>query len=292
MRIAVILNQKAGGESARDRKTLERIFEAAPTPVEIVEAAGNEIRELARAAVARGCDVLVAGGGDGTINAVAAALVGTDAALGILPLGTLNHFSKDLGIPPDLEAAARIVLDGEISKVDVGEVNGRIFLNNSSIGVYARLVHFREAHERRGLGKWASFALALASVFRRFPFLSVRLLVDARELRRTTPFLFVGNNEYKANGTRLHLDRGCLFLVIACREGRIALVSAAVREFFNHLRENRDFEIMQPAEFRIESPRNLLSVALDGEVHKMRTPLCYRSRPAALKVLTPRRPAK
>ncbi|MDQ2899147.1 MAG: hypothetical protein M3Y07_05020, partial [Acidobacteriota bacterium] len=250
MRIAVILNQKAGGENARDRKTLERIFDAAPTPVEIIEAPGNEIRELARAAVARGCNVLVAGGGDGTVNAVASAIVGTDAALGVLPLGTLNHFSKDLGIPQELEAAAKIVLEGEISSVDVGEVNGRIFLNNSSIGVYAGLVRFREAGQNRGLGKWVAFTLALVAVARRFHFLSVRLLVSGRELRRATPFLFVGNNEYEANGARLCLDRGLLFLVIACREGRMALVYAAVREFFNRLRENRDFEILHPNEFR------------------------------------------
>lgn len=292
MRIAVILNKKAGSETARDRKTLEGVFEGAATPVEIVEADGNQIRELAQAAMARGCNIVVAGGGDGTINAVAAVLVGTDAVLGVLPLGTLNHFSKDLGIPGELEGAAKIVLEGETSLVDVGEVNGRVFLNNSSIGVYAGLVRFREAGRDRGRGKWVAFALALAAVARRFHFLQIRLHVDGRELRRTTPFLFVGNNEYEANGARLRLDRGRLFLVIACHEGRMALVYAAVQEFFNRLRENRDFEILQPNEFRIESPRKFLGVALDGEVHKIETPLCYSSRPAALKVLTPRRAAR
>ncbi|MDQ6665472.1 MAG: diacylglycerol kinase family lipid kinase [Acidobacteriota bacterium] len=292
MSIAVILNRKAGSGNARDRETLERIFAAAPTPVEIMAATGSEIRELARKAVARGCDVVVAGGGDGTINAVASALAGSDAALGVLPLGTLNHFSKDLGIPRELDAAARIVLDANVSSVDVGEVNGRIFVNNSSIGVYARLVRFREAEQRRGLWKGVAFVLALMAMFRRFSHLNIRLLVDGRELRRTTPFLFVGNNEYQANGGRLCLTKGSLFLVIACKGGRMGLIFAAVREFFNRLRENRDFEILHPTEFRIESHRKFLTVALDGEVHKIETPLCYRNHPAALKVLTPRQLAK
>ncbi|MDQ6705852.1 MAG: hypothetical protein M3Z85_07795 [Acidobacteriota bacterium] len=282
------MNQKAGSQNSRDRKMLERIFEASPSPVEIMAGTGTEIRELARAAVARGCNVVVAGGGDGTVSAVASALVGTNAALGVLPLGTLNHFSKDLGIPGELERAAKIVLAADASSVDVGEVNGRIFLNNSSIGVYARLVRFREAEQHRGLRKGVAFALALMAVFRRFPSLNIRLLVDGRELRRNTPFLFVGNNEYRANGTRLCLNQGSLFLVIACKEGRVALIFAAVREFFNRLRENRDFEILHPKEFRIESHRKFLTVALDGEVHKIETPLCYRIRPAALKVLTPK----
>src|SRR4051794_37510526 len=127
---------------------------------------GADLTALARQAVADGAALVVAGGGDGTINAVASALVGTEARLGVLPLGTLNHFAKDLGIPLALEEAVRTVFTGRPQAVDVGEVNGRLFLNNSSLGIYPRIVRLREAHRRQGVRKWIAFVKALAYVLR------------------------------------------------------------------------------------------------------------------------------
>ncbi|HVG33349.1 MAG TPA: diacylglycerol kinase family protein, partial [Pyrinomonadaceae bacterium] len=116
---------------------------------------GNEIVELARRAARDDCHTVIAGGGDGTINAVASAVVGTDKRLGVLPLGTLNHFAKDLKIPLDLEGAVSNIFDAHVARVDVGEVNGRIFLNNSSLGLYPSIVRQREKQqERLGRGKW------------------------------------------------------------------------------------------------------------------------------------------
>src|SRR5205823_6107275 len=96
---------------------------------------GEEIVNLTRRAVEKNCQPVIAGGGDGTINAVASVLVDTDRTLGVLPLGTLNHFARDLKIPLDVESAARVCLEGREARVDVGEVNGRVFLNNASLGL-------------------------------------------------------------------------------------------------------------------------------------------------------------
>ena len=126
----------------------------------------TNINQLAAEARAVG-ELVVAGGGDGTLSAVAAALVGTDTALGVLPMGTLNHFAKDLGIPLKLEKAVQTLFTGKIARVDVGEVNGRIFLNNSSIGFYPRIVQARKREQRRGRSKWVAFAQAAATVFRK-----------------------------------------------------------------------------------------------------------------------------
>ena len=105
-------------------------------------------------------------GGDGTVAAVAAGLVGSEVPFGVLPAGTLNHFAKDLGLPLELEAAARMLLSGHVIRVDLGEVNGRIFVNNSSVGFYPQIVRERERQQRGGRAKWAALASATAAVFR------------------------------------------------------------------------------------------------------------------------------
>src|SRR5439155_15163527 len=129
----------------------------------------------ADAAVEAGCRILVAGGGDGTVNALAGAVVGRDVRFGVLPLGTLNHFAKDLGIPLDLAAAVDVVLDGRVQSVDVGEVNGRVFINNTSIGVYPRIVELRNRHRGSGMAKWAAALWATLAVLLHPPLLGVRI---------------------------------------------------------------------------------------------------------------------
>ncbi len=287
--MVLILNAESGSCGPEIRERLDRMLLGAHVDAEIQEFSDSNPERLARAAVTRGCDAVVAGGGDGTISAVASALAGKEIPLGILPLGTLNHFAKDLGIPLRLEEAFQTILDGNTGCVDVGEVNGRTFLNNSSIGVYPQLVRFREGQRRKGLGKWTAFALALVAVFRRSRLLRVRLFVNQRELVRKTPFLFVGNNEYDMSGRRERLDEGRLLLVVAHHKGRFGLLRSAISALVNRIKENRDFDVLQPTEFRIESRHRFLRVALDGEVHRIKTPLSYRIRPRALRVLIPPR---
>ncbi|HEV2915808.1 MAG TPA: diacylglycerol kinase family protein [Pyrinomonadaceae bacterium] len=292
---AVIINATSGAnakESERDR--LADIFAARGLRASITLAqSGADIVELARRAVREDCNPIVAGGGDGTINAVASALVGTRKLLGVLPLGTLNHFAKDLKIPLDLEGAATNILEGHAARVDVGEVNGRIFLNNSSLGLYPTIVRHREKQqERLGRGKWPAFFWAAITVLRRYPFLTVRLSTDKEEMVRRTPFIFVGNNEYEMEsfnvGARSCLDAGQLSLYTAHRTGRLGLLRFAVRALFGGLRDEKDFDALCTSEVWIETRRRRLRVATDGEVTIMTTPLHYRVLPGALSVLVPR----
>src|SRR5512141_2280718 len=160
---AVIINRESGsGHDSEWADTLAAKFRAHGVQAEITLADnGDEIARAVRDAIAAGVQTVVAGGGDGTINEVASLLVGTKLTLGVLPLGTLNHFAKDLGVPLDLEGAVRTVVQGRVAEVDVGEVNGRVFVNNSGLGIYPQIVAEREAEqERRGTGKWAAFARA------------------------------------------------------------------------------------------------------------------------------------
>ena len=253
---------------------------------------GEAMIAAARKAVAEGVPVVVAGGGDGTINAVASVLAGSAAAFGVLPLGTLNHFAKDLGIPLELDAAVRTVAEGRRIRVDVGEVNQKIFLNNSSLGLYPDIVREREKQQHRlGRGKWPAAAWATLAALRRFPFLSVRLSVDGVQHARRTPFVFIGNNEYSMQGLsigeRARLDGGTLSLYVAQRPGRLGLLRFAWRALCGRLAQERDFDVMLSDRLDIETRHRYLRVALDGEVNLMATPLRYRILPAALTVIVP-----
>jgi diacylglycerol kinase family enzyme len=292
--VEVIINAAAGGGDGEAARAVEAAFEACGVRARVSLAHdGAEVSELARRALSGGARAIVAGGGDGTVGSVAAVLAGTDGTFGVLPLGTLNHFAKDLGIPLGLEEAARNVCEGRVVRVDVGEVNGQVFVNNSSLGLYPRIVRRRDKlRERDGIGKWTALARAGLAVLRRHPFLNVRLDADGRRITRKTPFVFVGNNEYETEGLQLggrtRLDAGRLSLYVAHRTGRLGLLRLVLSALLGRLRRARDFDALEAEEVWVETRRpRRLPVATDGEVTVMTTPLRYRVRPGALKVIVP-----
>ena len=252
---------------------------------------GSDLASLASRAMTGSSRTIVAGGGDGSISAVASAVAGTDRALGVLPLGTLNHFAKDLKIPLDIDEAIRTVFGGRVIQVDVGEVNGRVFLNNSSLGLYPRLVHLREKQEQRGSSKWVAFARSLVTVMRHYS--RVRISLSSDEPGKTqfdTPFLFVGNNRYEITGlhvgSRTSLDGGTLWVCTAPRAAPGTLLAIGVRALVNRLR-TADIEMFGAKDMTISTHHRHLEVSADGEVLSLEAPLRYRSRPKALSVVVP-----
>ncbi len=253
---------------------------------------GTDFTALARQAVEGGADIVVAGGGDGTINAVAAALARSETALGVLPLGTLNHFAKDLGIPLEIEAAIRNVFTGAPLAVDVAEVNGRCFINNSSLGLYPRIVRRREAHQRQGARKWIAFAKALAYVARHPSSLYMRLKIDDAHARvRKTPFVFIGNNRYEiaglSIGKRARLTDGRIWICQAPDATGWGLFRLTLRALAGRLRDS-DLEAADASEVWIDIHHHSTDVSTDGEVARLNAPFHYRTRPAALRVIVPR----
>lgn len=289
----LIVNASAGSASSGIEQ-VRTACAAAGLEIEIVSATADEqIDAVVRRVLAASEGAIIAAGGDGTISAVASQLAGTARPLGILPFGTLNHFAKDLRIPVDLQNAARVIADGHVVRVDAAEVNGTVFINNSSLGIYPRIVSTRQAQqERLARGKWPAFLWATVHALRRFPFLQLRITLENEQLVRRTAFLFVGNNEYEISGFRLgarsSLERGRLGLYLTHRTGRLGLFRLALRALFHRLEQAKDFEAYSVTEVTIESRRERLLVARDGEVEWMRTPLHYRTRPRALKVFAPR----
>ena len=295
--IAVIINASAGaGYTAEWVGKLSETFRAGGLDVKVTLAQdGAEIIATAKRAIAENPAIIIAGGGDGTINAVASELVGTNIAFGILPLGTLNHFAKDLHIPLGLEEAAHIILGGHTIQVDVGEVNGRIFLNNSSLGIYPSIVRERENQQQhRGRSKWVAFVWATLAILRRYPFLNVRLVADGKEHVRRTPFVFIGNNEYQMEGfnigERKRLNAEQLSLYVTQRTGRFGLLRLALRALFGRLGQAKDFDAFTAQQILIEVQHQKMRVATDGEINVMNTPLRYRVCPAALRVVVPKKP--
>ena len=293
VKIEVIINATSGSDNKDDlRDRLSEIFSKAGITARISLAhTGPTIVRLAQQAARSDADTIVAAGGDGTVNSVARVALQANKILGVLPFGTMNHFAKDLHIPLDLEGAVNTIIAGHTVNIDIGEVNGNTFLNNSSLGLYPSIVREREKQQRLGWGKWPAYVWAAISILRRYPFLDIRLSVDGKELTSRTPFVFIGNNEYQMEslniGGRTCLDAGELSLYMTTDTSRLGLIRLALRAMFGGLRQEKDFLALCTKEIWINTKRKRVRVALDGEVTVIEPPLHYLVRPGALRVLAP-----
>jgi len=291
-RITVLLNPRAG---TQDDAAVERVTEgfrrARAGEPEIRSVEGSSVPTAVSDALAHGSTILVAGGGDGTVSSVASAIVGSDAALGILPLGTLNHFAKDVGVPLDLDEAIRTVVAGRIVRVDVADVNGHSFINNASIGMYASLIAERQAMQRLGRRKWLAHGLAAARVWRRYHRLPVVLGADGRERAVRTPFVFIGNNEYQLSGLELGgrtaLDAGRLHVCMAPGMSRRRVARMILVAIFRDVCRLEGFESFTTFQVVLHGGTPRMRVSLDGEVITLDNPLEFRLRPRALPVIVP-----
>ena len=295
MRVRAIVN-RAGGTLTGLTEEEERIveaFRAAGIDADVRLTDSDDIFEaLKEAASAPGLDAVVAGGGDGTLSCAAGHLAGTGRPLGILPLGTLNHLARDAGIPVGIEEAAKTIAARRIREIDVAEVNGRVFVNNSSVGLYPDMVMLREQEQER-LGRSKRRAMLSASLASLRHFRRHRLWISAPGLEAPirTPLLFIGNNRYQVNlfglGQRERLDEGELCLYAIRAKSRLHLFWAGVRGIFCKLDQQRDFITAYVTEAEIGSDRPTLTLSADGETVRMETPLRYRIRPKALKLIVP-----
>ncbi len=291
--IEVIINTGSGSvECETIEKRLTELFEQNGASVKIhLAKSGAEIVGLAKKAVAGDAEIIVAGGGDGSVSAVASEIWKTTKTLGVLPLGTLNNFSKDLGIPQNLEEAVKIIVENKVKQIDVGEVNGRIFVNNSSIGLYPHIVKRREAQQRLGHGKWRAAFWAALKILRRSPFFAVRLETEKGTRIVKTPFVFVGNGEYEMDllniGRRAKIDDGKLSVYFLHRSGRKGLFLLIARTLFGRLKQTHDFEEISVEEITFETRKKKILVAFDGEVETLHAPLHYKIHSKALRVTVP-----
>ena len=292
MRVAVFVNASAGSAGIVTDETLEKLFRDMKISARIRLTAENELDAALDEALRGSIDAVVAAGGDGTLSTIASRLAGTGIPMGVLPLGTHNHFAKDLGIPMELQDAVACIARCAPRPVDTGEVNGHVFINNSSIGAYPAIVEEREEKRARlGVPKWIGNIIGLVKVLRRWPLMHVQLELDGRSFTRTTPFVFVGNNEYRFSPgkdrlrERLHAGELCIFTIRA--RNLWTLVRLFWLSLWNRLDEAHDFESFFGRELTIRSQRKHLRVSRDGEICRLESPLHYRIRPGELLVFRP-----
>jgi len=292
--IHVIANCKAGQMAAVEgREKLTSLLRAIyPDVILHFATEGSDVTKLAREAMQSGATLIVAAGGDGTINAVASVLVGTESVLGVLPLGTLNHFGRDLGIPVEMDEAIENLKAGSELAIDVGEVNGRIFLNNLGLGLYPEIVRRREERQTRGESKWIAAVLAAIRSLRHYHRLALQITAEGKEMSRKTSIVFLGNNEYTIEGpnigTRTRLDAGIMCLYITGETSVLKLIGLSVSALLGILPTNRNYEKILTGDLWIRSRHRTLDVTLDGEVIPLEPPLHCRVHPKALRVLVPK----
>ncbi|MCC6588387.1 MAG: hypothetical protein IT168_16965 [Bryobacterales bacterium] len=252
--------------------------------------AGTDIGSIAADAVRAGVGYVIAGGGDGTLRAVAQALAGTDATLGVLPVGTLNHFARDLDIPLDIHDAVEVAGAGVPAEVDVGEVNGRVFINNVVLGLYPIYRFERNARE---LGGWSRLAMVMGAlgILWRYPVVTARLSVEGRERNYRSPLIAICNNEHAMQGSkpwqRQTLREGKLWIYVLRDRSRWGMARVLANILFGRFKSRDEFDVLRAAEVTIETRGRSVGVSIDGEVVKMSPPLIFRSRPRALRVMVP-----
>lgn len=281
MKIVLVYNPKSG--SALTKSELRKKCSAADIVIENFVAIGDEFERRLAPYIRKGKYIAVVGG-DGTVSAVAGQVVGTKATLVPLPGGTLNHFTKDLGIPQDIDNALKKLKKLRPRKIDIASVNETYFINNSSMGLYPASLHARDELES-SVGKWPAAVVASLRALVRLKTYAVT--IDNRTFH--TPFIFVGNNRYMLDafrGTeRTALDEGLLTVFAAKTRSRFTLLKIALFVLLGRAKDLPEFDEFHPTSLTIETKRHKLSVSHDGEVSRMHSPLSYKINAQALKLL-------
>jgi diacylglycerol kinase family enzyme len=285
----VVHNSKSGQQSSLT--DIKQAMQAHGIEAEYVAITAHNLQRKVTDFAKRKDAVVVAAGGDGTISAVSGMIQGTKAKLGILPAGTLNHFARELGVPAEIPEAVAVLAAGRVELVDVASVNDRVFINNSSIGWYPRSLHARDELEGK-VGKWpAALAGSLRAAVRPRRY-RVELVIDGRAHVYRTPFVFIGNNAYKRDptglGQRESLQNGQIAIYVVKAQSALGVLRMLGHAMLTRKARSQDFAIHLTTECAIHTKRHRqLSVATDGEVTQLDTPLHYRSHPKTLRVIVP-----
>ncbi|KAF0676502.1 diacylglycerol/lipid kinase family protein [Profundibacterium mesophilum] len=246
----------------------------------------------ARAARGEGFGTVVAAGGDGTICGVAEGLHGGEARMGVLPMGTFNYFARGLKVPLEIGAALDLLLNGTAHPMRVAEVNGQIFLNNASLGVYPAILQKREIiYKRWGRSQLAAYWSVVLTLlgFRRSR--RMKVTIDGVTHRRRTPLIFVARSAYQLEQFNLQgadLIRDGRFAVFLSPDAsRWGLLRYAILLMGRSMTRHRDFELLDGTEIEVESHGRRHLVARDGERARMTAPIRFGFRDKALMVIMP-----
>lgn len=234
-----------------------------------------DVRADVRSRIDRGERAFIAAGGDGTIHAVCQGLVATEGVLGVLPVGTWNHFARDLDLPLDWEKALEIALEGEIRQVDVGRINDRFFLNNLSLGLYPEIVRHRE--RLRSDGKWRAYWKASRLAMKNYPHVAISIETPHRLESIRTHVFMVSVNPYQLDqpgvlAPRKTLDGGFLSVYWLPHMAKPQFISTLAKYLRGRVAEG-GIRSLQTTQVKVQSSRPTVRVGVDGELHDFTTPL-------------------
>lgn len=292
MKKAVLIYNRGAGGKIHSKNALIEILEFFPKDqihLEVFEVKNNNLPQLLENAIRSHPDIMIAAGGDGTVSAVASQLCNTAIVLGVLPVGTLNHFAKDLGLPSDIQSCAAIILKGNKSKIDVAELNGRSFINNSAVGFYPELVAERDQKiKTKGWNKWFSLLIAACKIWFKFPLMSFELMIEGKVISVKSPLVFIGNNNYKLEDAfnRPSLTHAILCVYILKSQSRLAILKGLWQVMRRGFCQAFDLEAYQVDSLILQSQHKKIKVAVDGELMYIAPPLRYSMQPQALWVIT------
>jgi diacylglycerol kinase family enzyme len=298
----IVMNAGSGKHGDEDvRLTIETTLTSAGRPFSVHEVTDpGDLGSVAAAVVEQARakrGVVVAAGGDGTINAVAAATLGSGCPFGVLPLGTFNYFSRVHGIPPEVRTACQILLTPRAFPVQVGLLNDKVFLVNGSIGLYPELLEEREqAKSQLGRSRWVAIGAAIATLLR--PHQDLRIEVETKGLRRrlVTPALFVGNNRLQLERVGIPasdlVEHHRLVAVVLEPVGTWGMLLLMLRALLGRLGTTRKVEsfAFDRMTVRPRFRKRRFKVATDGEVEELPLPLHFRIAPHPLLLLRPADP--
>jgi diacylglycerol kinase family enzyme len=288
-----VLANPSSGRNSRDAQAVERAMAVfGPKATLRRWMTGENLDDVVARALADGFTTIVAAGGDGTVNGVAHALLGKPAILAVLPLGTFNFFARGLGLPQEPETAAKAILAGHARTISVGSVNGQLFLNNASLGIYPRILQVREdVYARWGRSRLIAYWTMIATLIR---FQAPRRMVLETETGRIdmkTPLVFVARSAYQlqrfglSGAQAISDDRFAVF--VALGGSRWHLLKLAAHLALGRVAEGEDIQIIPTRSLTVYTNRRRPRVAFDGEKRHMRSPLKFRIHDDALSIIVP-----
>ncbi|MFZ3582005.1 diacylglycerol/lipid kinase family protein [Loktanella sp. DJP18] len=290
----VILNPSSGKkkDDAHTAALIDRIRNDPRADLKVLDKA-DDLDRIVRDTVADGYETIVAAGGDGTIGGVTACLVDTGVTLGVLPMGTFNFVARGLGIPEDPEEAFEIALDGEARPMTLGDVNGRIFLNNASLGAYATVLDVREGvYKRWGRSRIAAYWSVIKAMLTLYRPLHMTVTVDGKSMRLRSPMAFVASSAYQLEQYQFDgadaVRQGKLALILAPDSNRLRLLWRSAKILVGAIHRDEDYIMHIGNEITIETRHKRRLVARDGENARMEGPYRFTTRRNAIMVRGPR----
>jgi diacylglycerol kinase family enzyme len=287
----LFLNPRAGTFSAAEESDVRTV--AYENGLRVVDIHPEiEVRKIVREALDAGLKTFVVAGGDGSVHHVAQALVNTEGVLGVVPIGSVNHLARDLGVPiGDWRAALDVALRGELRQIDVGRVNGHYFLNSVMLGIYPTVSAFRERF-RSMHSRWRAYFKAFRLALHHFPHVTLVVEMNGRVETFRTQMFVVAVNAYDLSTTgvvspKTSFNDGRVSIYTLSFMSRFQFIRAAAKYFRGKIGDVSGFRSIRTSQLNVDTGKRRLRISVDGELMDLETPLQIVAVPSSLLVRAP-----